>query len=460
MRLIVRFRSEEDLQVIAKKCGLKLDYTSSEVIYSTKSVKYKNKNKPVVMRKTQWEKEWVDMPEFITEFLEDVYAKIDFYFEDPIDYDLIANIFEQEITHRTTSIWYPKLERGKTRDLRVIGGENPVYPVYIVSKGRWENCTWHTSYRFSQSGIPHYLVVEPDEYDLYKQNFNNEYVTILKLDMKYKDEYDCFSDLGNVNSTGPGAARNFCWEHSIKNGFKWHWVFDDNIDGFDRTWRGRRLLVRTGECLRSCERFVDRYENIAIAGINYASFCKSGDIVPPYVLNTRIYSMLLIRNDIPYRWRGRYNEDTDLSLRVLKDGWCTVQFNLFLGEKITTQKKQGGNTREFYKEEGTKPKSQMLVDMHPDVVRLVYKFHRWHHEVNYSVFKQQLKMKENESHLAKVNEFGMRIVKVPKDIHNTEKDTRDYIEKHYDYEENRVDNTDLYLGNLERKSRSRQRKLF
>ena len=102
----------------------------------------------------------------------------------------------------------------------------------------------------------------------------------------------------------------------------------------------------------------------------------------------------------------------------------------------------------------------MLVDMHPDVVRLVYKFHRWHHEVNYSVFKQQLKMKENESHLAKVNEFGMRIVKVPKDIHNTEKDTRDYIEKHYDSEENRVDNTDLYLGKLERKSRSRQRKLF
>ena len=102
----------------------------------------------------------------------------------------------------------------------------------------------------------------------------------------------------------------------------------------------------------------------------------------------------------------------------------------------------------------------MLVDMHPDVVRLVYKFHRWHHEVNYSVFKQQLKMKENESHLAKVNEFGMRIVRVPKDIHNTEKDTRDYIEKHYDYEENRVDNTDLYLGKLERKSRSRQRKLF
>lgn len=68
MRLIVRFRNEEDLQVIAKKCGLKLDYTSSEVIYSTKNVKYNNKNKPVVMRKTQWEKEWVDMPEFVTEF--------------------------------------------------------------------------------------------------------------------------------------------------------------------------------------------------------------------------------------------------------------------------------------------------------------------------------------------------------------------------------------------------------
>ena len=89
---------------------------------------------------------------------------------------------------------------------------------------------------------------------------------------------------------------------------------------------------------KAVENFVDRYDNIAIAGLNYSKFCKESDKTPAFVMNTRIYSFLLIRNDIPYRWRGRYNEDTDLSLRVLKDGWCTIQFNSFLAGKATTQK--------------------------------------------------------------------------------------------------------------------------
>ena len=208
------------------------------------------------------------------------------------------------------------------------------------------------------------------------------------------------------------------------------------------------MLCRTGEVFRSCERFIERYKNIAIGGLNYASFCKQNDRVPPYVLNTRIYSMLLIRNDIPYRWRGRYNEYTDLSLRVLKDGWCTVQFNSFLGEKVTTQRKQGGNTEEFYSkdEQGTIPKSQMLVDMHPDVTKLVWKFNRWHHQVDYTGFKQKLILKEEYKNNTdnKINEYGMKIVRIPEELCNTENDNREYIENHID-EFERIDNTYIYL---------------
>ena len=42
---------------------------------------------------------------------------------------------------------------------------------------------------------------------------------------------------------------------------------------------------------------------------------------------------------------------------------------------------------EFYDEEGTKNKSQMLADMHPDVARVVWKWNRWHHHVDYSPYK-------------------------------------------------------------------------
>jgi hypothetical protein len=86
------------------------------------------------------------------------------------------------------------------------------------------------------------------------------------------------------------------------------------------------------------EEFVLRYKNIAMAGPQYWMFAPSRAKLPPFVVGTRIYSCNLIRNDVPFRWRGRYNEDTDLSLRVLKDGLCTIQFNAFLCGKITTQR--------------------------------------------------------------------------------------------------------------------------
>lgn len=443
-KLIVRFRNSEDLMVLSNKLNIKLNKMIKEVDLVNNIAKVKKVVKKKGMRNTEWKEHWVDMPEFNIDFKDEVYAKIEFYIDDKIDIKIYEELFEQNISLKSTSIWFPKLKFGIHRDLRVVGGENPIYPVYIVSKNRYEYKSWHTSYRLAQMEVPHYLVVEPQEHALYAKNFNNKYVTVISMDMRYKDEYDCFSEIGNINSTGPGAARNFCWEHSVANGYKWHWVLDDNIDGFNRFWRGHRILSRTGETFRSCERFVERYENIAIAGLNYASFCKSGDRVPPYVLNTRIYSMLLIRNDIPYRWRGRYNEDTDLSLRVLKDNWCTIQFNLFLGEKLTTQKKKGGNTEEFYKKEGTIPKSQMLVEMHPDVAKMVYKFHRWHHYVDYSIFKQKLLLRNGRSRTNE-KENGLVIVRIPKEVCNTTLDTKSYIENNFNNDTYRVDNTKIYL---------------
>jgi hypothetical protein len=137
------------------------------------------------------------------------------------------------------------------------------------------------------------------------------------------------------------------------------------------------------------EDFCGRYENIVMAGPQYYMFVIRKDKLPPFVLNIRIYSCNLIRNDLPYRWRGRYNEDTDLSLRILVDGLCTIQFNVFLQKKLPTQTIGGGNTADFYATEGTKPKSEMLVKMHPTLARLVFKFGRWHHFVNYRQFTQK-----------------------------------------------------------------------
>jgi hypothetical protein len=290
---------------------------------------------------------------------------------------------------------------------------NPEYPVYIVSKGRWESRL--TSKTFDALGVPYQIVVEEHEYDNYLNEVGES--KLLKLPQRYLDEYDTFDqDDDPSRSKGPGSARNFCWEHSIENGYPWHWVLDDNINGFERLNRNQRYRVTSGTIFKCAEDFVNRYTNIAQAGFEYRQFGGGARRKkPPFRLNNRIYSCLLINNAVPHRWRGRYNEDTDLSIRVMEDGWCTVMFNAFLQNKIVTQQLKGGNTEEFYAKEGTLLKSQMIVDMHPDIAKLVERYGRWHHEVNYSKFKtNELIRKEGVIVESGFNNYGMELVPIHK----------------------------------------------
>jgi hypothetical protein len=293
---------------------------------------------------------------------------------------------------------------------------NPSYPVYIISKGRHESMM--TSKCLTALKVPHIIAIEPQDLQNYETALDK-----FKL-CDYASLIICpFSNHGD----GPGRARNYCWDHSIANGATSHWVLDDNIDWFYRLHKNQRIRVQSGAIFKAAEDFVDRYENVPVSGFQYRFFIAPNQKYPPYVTNTRIYSTLLIRNDCKHRWRGRYNEDTDLSLRVLKDGDCTVQFNAFLQEKAATQTVKGGNTEEFYHKEGTLDKtqwrdgrlnaegtinkSQMLVDLHPDVASIVFRYGRWHHYVNYEPFKKnELRLKSGIVLPKGNNNYGMKLV--------------------------------------------------
>lgn len=299
----------------------------------------------------------------------------------------------------------------------------PLFPLYIPTKGRAEYM--HTSKALTAMGVNHYLVVEPQEVADYQAAIEkfNLLAEIAELDLSFKGSYELCDDLGLSRSTGPGPARNFAWEHSISNGHKWHWVMDDNIDWFFRFNRNLKTPCRHPGFWRAMEDFCLRYSNIAMAGPTYFFFVARKSFSPPFKTNTRIYSCNLIRNDLPFRWRGRYNEDTILSLDMLKAGWCTVQFNAFIQDKLETQKLKGGNTQEFYHAEGevvkgeryaaggTWAKSKMLVDVHPDVAVMTERFSRDHHFVDYSIFKQKLEFK-NVAPEPGVNEYGMKLKSV------------------------------------------------
>ena len=268
----------------------------------------------------------------------------------------------------------------------------PKTMIYVPSKGRYD--TNITANSLEKLGVKHKVVVEPQEFNQYKNALGEDRVLVLP-----------FSNHGD----GPTHSRNFIWEYSKNEGEDWHWVMDDNIDGFVRFNNNRKIQCKSAGIFKAAEDFVWRYENISMAGLEYRFFIPDRSKRGPYRLNTRIYSCNLIKNNTNYRWEGRYNEDTDLSLRMLKDGWVTVLFQAFLCNKAATQTVSGGNSKEFYDGEGTLPKSQLLVNKHPDVSRLAWRYERWHHDVDYQGFKQKLKLKDGLNFKDKNNNYGMKL---------------------------------------------------
>lgn len=385
-----------------------LDFVDENLI----KPKYKPKSpKPAIEK--EWKKHWIGMPEF-TQETKEPYKSVNVKIRTEEDLEKFRELTGCVITDKTKSMHYPKTERSNNLVKRWIGEyEPPRYPFYIISKGRHESM--YTSRAFAKMKLHHYIIIEPQDLENYEKALEHfdlkPYVTLVVAP---------FSNHGD----GPGRARNYAWDHSIHLGAERHWVFDDNIKDFYRLHEGNRYRVMTSAIFNAMEDFVDRYTNVMIAGPNYYFFCASTQIYPPYVANTRIYSALLIKNDCRHRWRGRYNEDTDLSLRVLKDGDTTIQFNAFLQGKSGTQLVKGGNTDEFYHKEGetdkkawrqgvmnstgTINKSKMLYDMHPDVTTLTWKYGRAHHFVDYSSFaRNKLIFKPGIKIERRINNYGM-----------------------------------------------------
>jgi hypothetical protein len=270
------------------------------------------------------------------------------------------------------------------------------YPVYVISKNRWE--TRKTSRCLEKMKVPYRIVVEPQECDQYSAVIDPAKILVLP-----------FSNLGQ----GSIPARNWVWEHSISEGHGRHWILDDNIREFGRMYQNTLVPTYSISFFKAMEDFIDRFKNVAMAGPQYHTFARSNTKVAPFVLNTRVYSCILIDNALKHRWRGRYNEDTDLSLRVLKDGWCTVLFYAFVQDKQTTMTMKGGNTDELYADDGRLKMAQSLQQQHPDVVSITRKWGRWQHSVDYRPFKANKLVKRDDIDIPQgVNNYGMKLVKL------------------------------------------------
>ncbi|MDR1416930.1 MAG: hypothetical protein LBJ57_05885 [Prevotellaceae bacterium] len=264
-------------------------------------------------------------------------------------------------------------------------------PIFIPSKGRHSNgLTWKA---LDSMGVDRYrVIVEPQEYDLYRRVLPES--KLLALDMSYKRQYDTCDGVPYEENprTGSGAARNFGWDVAKKEGAPYHWIVDDNIRRF-MVYNSNQKYVAKYDTFACVERFVDHYSNVTMAGMQYAMFVPRRKKQHPLIINTRIFSCNLIKTDSPFRWRGRYNEDVILSLDMLEAGCCTMLFHTYMCEKIATQRMKGGNTSEIYGQ-GTEEKSRLLKMVYPRQVELVMRYGRHHHQIDFSRYRGNLLKKK------------------------------------------------------------------
>lgn len=249
------------------------------------------------------------------------------------------------------------------------------YPIYIISKGRYENLL--TAKAFEKSEVDYLIAVEPQEYHLYVKKLGED--RVIKLP---------FSNLG----LGSYPARNFCWEHAKAAGYKYHWLFDDNIAGFARWKDGKKRYIQDqSEAIKYVEVYADKTK-FDILGFEYHGFSIP---IPkkPFKHNCHVYSALLIKNSLPYRWRLKYNEDVDLCLQVLHNGGTTASCVYYVSNKRSTvSKMKGGNQDELYKGNAREKKilkAKMLEAVWPQYAKTVIRFNRPHHLVDWKVFQKR-----------------------------------------------------------------------
>ncbi len=253
----------------------------------------------------------------------------------------------------------------------------PRYPIFIPSKARANDP--RTMKMFDKDDVPYRVVVQPDQVAAYREWKERDLLLILP-----------------ENGRGLVYARNWIKDFATEEGYERHWQFDDDVTWLGMLHKGYRIQCNAGIALAACEDFVDQYDNVKLASLNAQMFliCNgmAQSYIPPFYLNSRCYTVFLISNSIPNRWRFQYNEDTDMTLQVLSDGWCTILFNTYFMHTPGTEQnatnstgKQGektGGQASVYAGDGRLKMARDLERVWPGVVKTTRRFQRPQHSIS------------------------------------------------------------------------------
>ena len=253
-------------------------------------------------------------------------------------YEIITKSKSKSKSRKTTySAWYPNPRPSFGEDIAY--DKINKYPIYVISLGRHEYLD--TAKSLDDMRLHYKIVVEPHEYDKYKKTMNDEFGEILTTPENYS----------KTRAEGSKHVRNFIHHLCLDNGTPKYWLLDDNIKGFYMFDENLHKKITDGSCFHYTELLMENFPKTCIGGFSYKSDIPAMDKTRYRIIrNSKVYSFLLIDTykttfvlNTRNIWRGDYNEDIILCIDILKKGWETFTTTQFLGNKLTTGTRKGGN---------------------------------------------------------------------------------------------------------------------
>lgn len=201
--------------------------------------------------------------------------------------------------------------------------------VFIPSKNRLENATLIKFAETQNQNVT--LVLEPQDYEKYKNKFPNFQYLILP-----------------INNGGITYVRNYIKEFTENNNIHTYWQLDDDLTGL--FYREGTKLIRTGfEALINAQNdFINN--NIALGGLEYGQFawCATKN----FVFNSFCDSCVFVDNTkifgLRYREYVEGKEDRDFAMQVIKSGKKTARTTLYAFNAPSNGSNAGGLKEIFY----------------------------------------------------------------------------------------------------------------
>ena len=290
---------------------------------------------------------------------------------------------------KTTSCWFPFQHTSKGKDEN--NNKYSTNGIYIISLGRFEYLD--TAKSLEEMEQNYFIVVEPFEFELYKDRMKNfKFGTVLSCGVNFHELKD-----------GSKHVRNWVHRRNIKNGSTHYWLLDDNMRGFYRHHLNQYRKVKDGSCFYYVEKLQKHFKNVGICGHAYKSDTPAIDKGRSHLnVNSKVYSSFLIDVKLCKKledcsmniWRGKYNEDIILCIDSLRKGLSTFTTSQYVCDKMTTGRRKGGNQKDLYKKNGdgnwdSKIKTDYLMETFVDLSKkdlITYSDRRgkkYHHYINW-----------------------------------------------------------------------------